>query len=903
MNWLSDQDTKLATLNLSSAVDDGSLDIPEAPRDFLFESFCVPGFCVSVLFDAIPLSSASVSVSVPRPLQHGIVEYSRNGPARVHYGLATSCAFEWNDHPRDAQFRRRDCGGLFFEAVLDLSSFERAIIGISFVLQLEDGGWLKNGGHDFYVGGGERAVPCSIEVPFALPGRTEILPQHMLSLYRANPFWLQPMLGGEGLHSCMQETQFIVAQSHCSSLNSSNRKHAHGFLALLPLIDPDRETRASIFGIRDGQYSALRVETGSCSPLRVHDIQNARVCIVTYSGNPYDCVRSAVKYASSCIKTFCTRDEKIASPEWSSVESSERTGLLSRMGFCTWDAFGHKVRAQGVVEAIQWYRREQIPISYVIVDDGWQTGGHEGPGSRHIEHAERGVKRPVLSSFMANEKFSGSLRVIQDEDMQVIAWTTIIGYWGGSNCMPCGSRTVMAKGALSRGLHVNDIEDPSPWETNYEVVIPEAGELDKYFYSYFTESLSLAQGVSGVKVDGQSILEVLRGVNGSIANKGEMSRCALTTAFRASMARASQSAFPHSVVLNCMACGPETIMLSGARLSCANVCWRTSNDHAFPGIEETASSIAWHILCNAMVSFYVGEIFPVTDWDMFRVSDRFAKLHAAARILSGGPLYISDRTPFASQLHDDAKQLLKGLTTSEGFLLRCKNPGRPASCSLFRDPRTYPYQLFKVFNRNAVAGVLGLFNLSPSLEESSVGGAFAPADVEDFSRVSCRCQYVSIMLSTNISAFHHHDSTHQCPVTLPAMRAMLVHISPVFRIAGDLMVAFLGQPKLLNCGAVIACVSTYLERTTLSRVQAFVDCCLHDGGETYVWMDRHTREHLAGLTTLSGQELRNRRWLTISSNLFLVVLVPYVKPYGIRLKLNVSETLDGTPHLWADDGM
>lgn len=52
--------------------------------------------------------------------------------------------------------------------------------------------------------------------------------------------------------------------------------------------------------------------------------------------------------------------------------------------------------------------------------------------------------------------------------------------------------------------------------------------------------------------------------------------------------------------------------------------------------------VAWHVSRNAMNKLFLGEVFRVTDWNMFCIGDENAYKHAMARVLSGGLVYISD---------------------------------------------------------------------------------------------------------------------------------------------------------------------------------------------------------------------------------------------------------------------
>ena len=67
-----------------------------------------------------------------------------------------------------------------------------------------------------------------------------------------------------------------------------------------------------------------------------------------------------------------------------------------------------------------------------------------------------------------------------------------------------------------------------------------------------------------------------------------------------------------------------------------------------------------------------------------------AELHAAARVLSGGSIYVSD----APGQHDVA--LLRRLVLSDGTILRALRPGRPTRDTIFRDVLRDGKSLLKV---------------------------------------------------------------------------------------------------------------------------------------------------------------------------------------------------------------
>ena len=111
-----------------------------------------------------------------------------------------------------------------------------------------------------------------------------------------------------------------------------------------------------------------------------------------------------------------------------------------------------------------------------------------------------------------------------------------------------------------------------------------------------------------------------------------------------------------------------------------------------------------HIVNVAYNSLFLGEL-ALPDWDMFHSSHAVAGLHAAARAVGGCPVYVSD----APGLHD--VPLLRSLVMRDGRVLRAQLPGRPTRDSLFADVGTDGTTALKVWNANAVGGIVGAFHV------------------------------------------------------------------------------------------------------------------------------------------------------------------------------------------------
>ncbi len=279
---------------------------------------------------------------------------------------------------------------------------------------------------------------------------------------------------------------------------------------------------------------------------------------------------------------------------------------------------------------------------------------------------------------------------------------------------------------------------------------------------------------------------------------------------RVALARAYRAALDHSVrqhfdgrLINCMSATMEA-----AYLAAGSTVMRTSDDF-YP---ERPAANAAHIFINAQTSFWFGE-FMLPDWDMFQSAHPAGAFHAAARAISGGPVYVSD----PPDRHDFA--LLRQLVLSDGSVLRADLPGRPTRDCLFSDPRTDPI-LLKVFNRNRDCGVVGLFNShyhAGSDARSTLTSAVSPADVEG-------------LAGADFAAFAHQaDRVWRCardqrtPFSLAEGEWELVTYAPVEHGFAALGLA----DKFNSSGAIVS------RRWDSAHRQCTIE--LRDGGTFIAW--------------------------------------------------------------------
>lgn len=96
-----------------------------------------------------------------------------------------------------------------------------------------------------------------------------------------------------------------------------------------------------------------------------------------------------------------------------------------------------------------------------------------------------------------------------------------------------------------------------------------------------------------------------------------------------------------------------------------------------------------HVAACAFNSLFIGALAQ-PDWDMFHSQHSAALLHATARALSGGAVYVSDY-PGKHNF-----EILRKLVLPDGSILRARLPGRPTKDSIFNDVLRDNKSLLKV---------------------------------------------------------------------------------------------------------------------------------------------------------------------------------------------------------------
>ena len=583
-----------------------------------------------------------------------------------------------------------------------------------------------------------------------------------VACHRYEPFWMVPRIG-EGLGEVPTETQSLLLEL------------PGGAVALLvPLID--ERFRACLQGAAD---DTLQVVIESGDPAVTGDGMIA--LFVAVGDDPYDLMRRAAESVMAHLGTGRLRREK------------PLPAFVDEFGWCTWDAFYQDVSPEKIRDGLASFAAGGVSPRLFILDDGWQS--------------ERGfpVVARRLTSLAANDKFDGSLAptvAMAKAEFGVstfLVWHAMVGYWGGVDpeSLPAYHAQVIPR-AFSEGCLSHEPGVQHWWGTEVGVVPPD--HIDRFFHDYHDRLRR--EGVDGVKVDTQAVLE---GVSAGLGGRVHVMK-----RYRQALEGAAHVHFQGNLI-NCMSNANEMhYMALGTTLT------RTSTD--FWPLKPATHGL--HLFTNAQVSLWFGE-FVHPDWDMFQSGHAQGAFHAAARAISGGPVYVSDKPGE----HDFA--LLRKLVLPDGTVLRTQTPALPARDCLFRDPLREDV-LLKLFSHNHSGAVVGAFHCR--YEETGappIRGAVSPADVPGLD-------------GERYAVYAHHAGAlrllgraDRWEMTLPALTAELFTIVPV-----DRGVAPIGLPHLFNSGGAVLANGWDDEARYAVRLRGAGECLIYcerrPGG---AWLD------------------------------------------------------------------
>ena len=242
-----------------------------------------------------------------------------------------------------------------------------------------------------------------------------------------------------------------------------------------------------------------------------------------------------------------------------------------------------------------------------------------------------------------------------------------------------------------------------------------------------------------------------------------------------------------------------------------------NSDDFFP---EVPTSHPWHVFCNAHNALFTQHLNVLPDWDMFQTSHSWAHFHAAARCVSGGPIYITDNPGKhdVNLIHQMTAQNPRGNTV----ILRPSVVGKTTEAYVAYDELA----LLKIGTYNGMqktgTGILGVFNATQSYLTELVALASVPGTEEGTYIMRA---FTSGALSLPVS---RNDTSALVYLNLPVQGWEIITAYPVQTVelkrkdrasgAPEISVAILGLIHKMTGSAAIVDTQVYVEETGRLRV-------------------------------------------------------------------------------------
>ncbi|KAL7620437.1 hypothetical protein AAE478_009432 [Parahypoxylon ruwenzoriense] len=266
-----------------------------------------------------------------------------------------------------------------------------------------------------------------------------------------------------------------------------------------------------------------------------------------------------------------------------------------------------------IINAVETLAKNRINISNLIIDDNWQDIDYRG--RNQYQYGLNGFEAEPHAFPLGLRKTVSRIRSKHPSIQHVAVWHALLGYWGG----------ISSSGGLAKTYKTVQI-DRSDSNVNGPMTVIAEEDVQK-FYDDFYQFLSDC-GIDGVKADVQYMLDTWV----SAKHRRQLTDTYLDAWMISALRHFSIKA------ISCMSQAPQLLFYQQLPRSRPPMLVRNSDDF-FP---DVADSHPWHIFANAYNTLLTQHLNTLPDWDMFQTDHEFAGFHAAARCISGGPIYITD---------------------------------------------------------------------------------------------------------------------------------------------------------------------------------------------------------------------------------------------------------------------
>ncbi|KJR80867.1 raffinose synthase protein Sip1 [Sporothrix schenckii 1099-18] len=506
-------------------------------------------------------------------------------------------------------------------------------------------------------------------VPIGMPWNGRFL--RWFSLMRLWSPWLAPQQGRQALDRALDAVL-------CSFLSDIDGRH----LVFLAISGVDHVQGLFQGGQDDNRQLVLSVRSDSPKA------ETATVLVAAC--DTFESANAAVMYhARSLVHQMATADAEEIQTLAGEVKPAWLENWYDGLGFCTWNSLGQNLSEDKIVAAVDALADHGIGIANLIIDDNWQS----------IDRAHGdGQFQYTWTRFEADpQQFPQGLKHAVQRVRErhptiehVAVWHALLGYWGGLTPAAAG-------GELAKTYATRVVTRAHPKRRDLPIagpmVVVDEPDVQRFYNDFYAFLVDC--GVDGVKTDAQFIIDTWTSA---------ATRRALTTRYQDAWTVATLRHFGSRAV-SCMSQTPNILFYSQLPQNRPPLLVRNSDDF-FP---DVPASHPWHVWTNAHNNLFTQHLNVLPDWDMFQTVHGYSTFHAAARCVSGGPIYITD-TPGQHDL-GLIQQMTGTSVYDKTVIFRPSVVGR----SLDQYVGFHDNVLLKVgsyHGNSAGTGILGVFNVS-----------------------------------------------------------------------------------------------------------------------------------------------------------------------------------------------
>ncbi|PGH14075.1 hypothetical protein AJ80_06079 [Polytolypa hystricis UAMH7299] len=351
------------------------------------------------------------------------------------------------------------------------------------------------------------------------------------------------------------------------------------------------------------------------------------------------------------------------------------------LAYCTWNALGQDLNEEKILNALDTLRTNGINIVNLIIDDNWQSLDNKGQSQFKRGWLEFEANRDGFPNGLKHTV--NNIRRKHPNIQHIAVWHALMGYWGG----------ISPDGEIAKTYKTKAVKKVEGVAGGTMLAV-DPDDIRRFYNDLYSFLSSI--GVDSVKTDAQFFLDLL---------EDPEDRARFTTAYQDAWTIATLRHFGEKAI-SCMSQTPQIIFHSQAPTNKPRILLRNSDDF-FPDIP---TSHPWHVFCNAHNSLLTRHLNVIPDWDMFQTSHPYASFHAAARCVSGGPIYITD-VPGQHDL-DVVKQMTATATDGGTIILRPSVLGRTMDeYHNYNEGHMLKVGTYTGWAKTG-SGILGLFNVS-----------------------------------------------------------------------------------------------------------------------------------------------------------------------------------------------